>query len=92
METHLHPSEQGAAAISPNNGAFQINMKQPIVTFSLVIRDFKESFKTGVFQVNILNQDAHKSQHMQNLLGSLQGINYLEFISDLASDVDKDKA
>lgn len=54
-----------------------------------MVRDFNESFKTGVFQVNIINGDAHKSEHLQNLVGSMQGINYLEFISDIASDADK---
>lgn len=54
-----------------------------------MVRDFNESFKTGVFQVNIINDDAHKSEHLQNLVGSMQGINYLEFISDIASDADK---
>jgi hypothetical protein len=91
METHLHQSDQGATAISPNNGAFLLNMKMPIVSFSLVIRDYTNSFKTGVFHVNIFNTDAHKSPHMQNLIGSLQGINYLEFISDIAAGDEKNK-
>ena len=53
-----------------------------------MVRDFNESFKTGVFHVNIINDDVHKSEHLQNLVGSMQGINYLEFISDIASDAD----
>lgn len=63
----------------------------PLVSFSLVVRDYTDSFKTGVFHVNIINTDAHKSPHMQNLIGSLQGINYLEFISDIAAGDEKDK-
>jgi hypothetical protein len=40
MELHLHQSNEGALAISPNNGAFLLNMKMPIVSFTLVVKDY----------------------------------------------------
>ena len=37
MEIHLHPTDQGAMAISPNNFSFLLDMSQPIVSFTLVL-------------------------------------------------------
>ena len=90
MEVHLHNSDQGAMAISPNNGAFLLNMSQPISSFTLVIRSLQDTGKIGVFQVNIINREGHESESMQNLITSMQSISYLEHISDLAAEVQKD--
>jgi hypothetical protein len=58
-------------AISPNNGAFLLNMTMPIISFFVVLRSLNDNGKIGVFQVNIITCDAHKSEHIQNLISSL---------------------
>lgn len=37
MEVHLHPADGANMAISPNNGAFLLNLGMPIVNFHLVM-------------------------------------------------------
>ena len=86
MEVHIHPSDDGAMAISPNNGAILVNMREPIVSFLLVLRSLQENGKIGVFQVNIITKEAHESQAMTELVTKMQAITYLEHISDLAGE------
>ena len=37
MEVHLHPSDEEHMAVSPNNGAFLLNLTMPVVNFYLVM-------------------------------------------------------
>lgn len=37
MEVHLHPAEKENMAISPNDGAFLLNLTMPIVNFYVVM-------------------------------------------------------
>ena len=37
MEVHLHPADGGNMAVSPNNGAFLLNLTFPIVHFYICI-------------------------------------------------------
>jgi hypothetical protein len=37
MEVHLHQADNDNMAISPNNGAFLINLGFPIINFDLVM-------------------------------------------------------
>ena len=37
QEVHLHQADEHNTAISPNNGAFLLNLTMPIVTFHLVM-------------------------------------------------------
>jgi hypothetical protein len=56
VEVHLHPTEDGGIAVSPNNGCFLINMSQPIITFVVLMKQFKSqhtSNATSVFVINI---------------------------------------
>jgi hypothetical protein len=37
MEIHLHPADDENTAISPNNGAFLLNLTMPVVHFHIAI-------------------------------------------------------
>lgn len=37
MEVHLHPADKDHMAVSPNNGAFLLNLTMPIVHFYVII-------------------------------------------------------
>jgi hypothetical protein len=37
MEVHLHPADDENMAVSPNNGAFLLNLTVPIVHFYVAI-------------------------------------------------------
>ena len=37
MEVHLHPADNENMAISPNNGAFLLNLGFPIINFHIVM-------------------------------------------------------
>lgn len=37
MEVHLHPADHQNMAISPNNGAFLLNLGFPLVNFHIVM-------------------------------------------------------
>ena len=36
IEVHLHPTEDGTTAVSPNNAAFMVSTVHPLVPFFLV--------------------------------------------------------
>ena len=91
MEQHLHPTKEGAMAVSPNNGAFLMNMCVPIVNFALCVKQINgqnTSNKTSVFHINILNQESSNCEHLGKLLNCMQSIGYLESISDINSNPD----
>lgn len=37
MEVHLHPADHNQMAISPNNGAFLLNLTLPVVNFYIAM-------------------------------------------------------
>lgn len=37
LEVHLHPSDNNTMAVSPNNGAFLLNLSFPVVNFYVVL-------------------------------------------------------
>ena len=42
VDVHLHPTKEGAMALSPNNGCFLINMGAPVIPFVLLIKQIDE--------------------------------------------------
>jgi hypothetical protein len=45
MEVFLHPAEDGTImAVSPNNGAFLLNLTVPIVNFYIIICNTNEDY------------------------------------------------
>jgi len=49
MEVHLHLSDDQNMAVSPNNGAFLLNLTLPVVNFHLVM----STLETGNYQLSI---------------------------------------
>lgn len=43
MEVHLHPTDDNHMAISPNNGAFLLNLTLPLVNFYIVMCTLKDN-------------------------------------------------
>ena len=46
MEVHLHPADEHHMAISPNNGAFLLNLTMPIVNFHVALCTLKDNGNT----------------------------------------------
>ena len=88
MEVCIHPTDAGGIAISPNNGAFLLDMSQPVTSFVLVVYAVQGKKKCGVFQVNIITRDFFACDSMTSLASSLQAMSYLEFMSDYAAYLD----
>ena len=55
QEVYLHPADHQVMAISPNNGSFLLNMSAPLVSFILVLKQYQQGNKFGIFQINIIN-------------------------------------
>jgi hypothetical protein len=87
MQVHLHPSDEGAMAISPNNGAFLINMAQPICSFELVLRSCNSDSKIGIFLINIITQEG-KSEYMKKLVNCMQCMTYISDLSEIACQIE----
>ena len=49
QQVHLHPTDDGAMAISPNNCSFLLDMSFPINTFTLLCYFLNGSDKCAVF-------------------------------------------
>jgi hypothetical protein len=49
MEVHLHLSDDQNTAVSPNNGAFLLNLTFPVVNFHLVM----STMESGNYQLSI---------------------------------------
>ena len=84
---HIHPTDSGSMAISPNNGSFLVNMAEPIVHFTVVALDPGNQYrrpKMGVFFISIITASDHPAPTISNLYKHLQGISYLEHLSDIA--------
>ena len=81
VEVHLHPTKDGAIALSPNNCCFLVNMSVPIVTFACVHKQINGnnggSNQTTVFVINVMTRDSSKCTLFQDLITNLQAINYL---------------
>lgn len=89
-EVHLHPTDQGCMAISPNNACFLLNMSTPITSFVLEVKQLQTDNlgnTTSVFLMNLFTQQETQCPLMQELLKSLQAINYLEHLADINSDL-----
>jgi hypothetical protein len=43
QEVHLHPADEENTAISPNNGAFLLNLTMPLVNFHVVMSTLEEN-------------------------------------------------
>lgn len=87
VQVHIHPTESGAMAISPNNGTFLVNMAEPIVQFAVVLHYLGNQYKkpkTGVFFISLITASDHPESTISNLYKHLQSINYLEHLSDIA--------
>ena len=50
MEVHLHPADEGNTAVSPNNGAFLLNLTMPIVNFYIVMATIGNHQHLSVFK------------------------------------------
>ena len=85
MEVWLHPTDQGAMAISPNNGTFQLDMSMPVTSFVLVVYSVQGKKRCGVFQINIITKDYFACESMTSLIQNLQAMRYLEVMSDYAA-------
>lgn len=49
VEVHLHPTEEGAMALSPNNGSFLANMCMPFLKFELVTKQIDSKQHCSIF-------------------------------------------
>mmetsp|Transcript_965 Transcript_965/g.974 ORF Transcript_965/g.974 Transcript_965/m.974 type:complete len:203 (+) Transcript_965:361-969(+) len=58
MEIHIHNAEDGTMAISPNNGAFLLNLTFPFVNFyALTLYQNGSQTHIAVFNVTIVNDE-----------------------------------
>jgi len=61
-------------------------MSAPLVSFTLVLKQYQLSNRFAVFQINIINQDYHKQQTITDLFSSMSAMSYLEYVSDLMAN------
>lgn len=94
---HLHPTDDGAMAISPNNCCFLLDMSMPVNSFILLCYFLNGTDKCAVFQINIVTQEIEISQigqspfrellEMENEYLKLFNVfSHLEKISDIQND------
>ena len=59
-------------------------MSVPIVSFTLALRSHNSAFKAGLFKINIITKDFDAG--LIDMTSSMQGMSYLELISDINSE------
>ena len=83
VEVHLHPTQEGAMALSPNNCCFLANMSMPFLKFELMTKQIDSSQHAAIFEIVIITNDSPKCELLKKVMENLQAINYLGTLSDL---------